>query len=49
MAKILVIQHNDDDNLNDLAAPFFEAGLEIVQWHAEKTPAPVESLDGFPA
>jgi GMP synthase (glutamine-hydrolysing) len=47
MAKILVIQHNDDDNLNDLAAPFLEAGLEIVQWHAEKTPAPVESLEGF--
>ena len=47
MAKILVIQHNDDDNLNDLAAPFLEAGLEIVQWHAEKTPAPVDSLDGF--
>jgi GMP synthase (glutamine-hydrolysing) len=47
MAKILVIQHNDDDNLNDLAAPFLEAGLEIVQWHAEKTPAPVSSLDGF--
>ena len=47
MAKILVIQHNDDDNLNDLAAPFLEAGLEIVQWHAEKTAAPVESLDGF--
>lgn len=47
MAKILVIQHNDDDNLNDLAAPFFEAGLEIVQWHAEKTPAPVSSLEGF--
>jgi GMP synthase (glutamine-hydrolysing) len=47
MAKILVIQHNDDDNLNDLAAPFLEAGLEIVQWHAEKTAPPVESLDGF--
>ena len=47
MAKILVIQHNDDDNLNDLAAPFLEAGLEIVLWHAEKTPAPVSSLDGF--
>ena len=47
MAKILVIQHNDDDNLNDLAAPFLEAGLEIVQWHAEKTAAPVSSLDGF--
>ena len=47
MAKILVIQHNDDDNLNDLAEPFIEAGLEIVQWHAEKTPAPVDSLDGF--
>jgi GMP synthase (glutamine-hydrolysing) len=47
MAKILVIQHNDDDNLNDLAAPFLEAGLEILQWHAEKTPAPVSSLDGF--
>ncbi len=47
MAKILVIQHNDDDNLNDLAAPFLEAGLEIVQWHAEKTAAPVDSLDGF--
>jgi GMP synthase (glutamine-hydrolysing) len=47
MAKILVIQHNDDDNLNDLAEPFMEAGLEIVQWHAEKTPAPVDSLEGF--
>jgi GMP synthase (glutamine-hydrolysing) len=47
MAKILVIQHNDDDNLSDLAAPFLEAGLEIVQWHAEKTAAPVESLAGF--
>ena len=47
MAKILVIQHNDDDNLNDLAAPFLEAGLEVVQWHAEKTPAPVSNLDGF--
>ena len=47
MPKILVIQHNDDDNLNDLAQPFLEAGLEIVQWHAEKTPAPVETLDGF--
>lgn len=47
MAKILVIQHNDDDNLNDLAAPFLEAGLEIVQWHAEKTAPPVESLEGF--
>ena len=47
MAKILVIQHNDDDNLNDLAAPFLEAGLEIVQWHAEKTAAPVSSLEGF--
>ena len=47
MAKILVIQHNDDDNLNDLAQPFIEAGLEIVQWHAEKTAAPVDSLAGF--
>jgi GMP synthase (glutamine-hydrolysing) len=47
MPKILVIQHNDDDNLNDLAQPFLEAGLEIVQWHAEKTPAPVDSLEGF--
>jgi GMP synthase (glutamine-hydrolysing) len=47
MAKILVIQHNDDDNLNDLAQPFVEAGLEIVQWHVEKTPAPLDSLDGF--
>ena len=47
MPKILVIQHNDDDNLNDLAQPFFEAGLEIVQWHAAKTASPVDSLDGF--
>ena len=47
MPKILVIQHNDDDNLNDLAQPFYEAGLEIVQWHAAKTEAPVESLEGF--
>jgi GMP synthase (glutamine-hydrolysing) len=47
MPKILVIQHNDDDNLNDLAQPFYEAGLEIVQWHAAKTAAPVDSLDGF--
>jgi GMP synthase (glutamine-hydrolysing) len=47
MPKILVIQHNDDDNLNDLAQPFYEAGLEIVQWHAAKTAAPVDSLVGF--
>jgi GMP synthase (glutamine-hydrolysing) len=47
MPKILVIQHNDDDNLNDLAQPFFEAGLEIVQWHAAKTAAPIDSLEGF--
>jgi GMP synthase (glutamine-hydrolysing) len=47
MAKILVIQHNDDDSLNDLAQPFIEAGLDIVQWHAGKTNAPVDSLAGF--
>ena len=40
MARILVIQHNLDDHLNELAAPLIEAGLEIDTWDVENTPPP---------
>ncbi|MEY4349213.1 MAG: hypothetical protein RL719_510, partial [Actinomycetota bacterium] len=32
MPRILVIQHNLDDHLNELAVPLMEAGLTIDSW-----------------
>ena len=47
MARILVIQHNLDDHLNELAAPLIEAGLEIDTWDVENAPAPTTPLSEY--
>ena len=44
MARILVIQHNLDDHLNELAAPLIEAGLEIDTWDVENSEPPTTPL-----
>jgi GMP synthase (glutamine-hydrolysing) len=44
--KILVIQHNLDDNLNELALPLIEAGLQIDSWDVEHAPAPTD-ISGY--
>ena len=45
---VLVIQHDVDDNLGELAPPLAEAGIRIVMWDAGRVPdgAPT-SLDAF--
>ena len=45
---VLVIQHDVDDNLGELAPPLAEAGIRIVMWDAGRVPdgAPA-TLDGF--
>ncbi len=45
---VLVVQHDVDDNLGELAPPLAEAGIRIVMWDAGRDPdgAPA-SLDGF--
>ncbi len=48
--EVLVVLHDVDDNLNELAAPLAEAGLRIVTWDVERDPAgapPVDALDRF--
>jgi len=45
--KILVIQHNLDDHLNELAAPLIEAGLEIETWDVENTEAPTLDISAY--
>jgi len=47
MARILVIQHNLDDHLNELAAPLIEAGLQIDTWDVENAPAPTTPLSEY--
>ena len=48
--RVLVVLHDVDDNLNELAEPLAEAGLRIVMWDVERDPegAPaVDALDQF--
>jgi GMP synthase (glutamine-hydrolysing) len=47
MPRILVIQHNLDDHLNELAAPLIEAGLEIDTWDVENADAPTTPLNEY--
>lgn len=48
--QVLVVVHDVDDNLNDLAAPLAEAGLRMVTWDVqndfESAPS-VEDLDNY--
>lgn len=38
--RLLVIQHNLDDHLNELAGPLVDAGLAIEPWFTSARPAP---------
>ena len=45
--RILVIQHNLDDHLNELALPLMQAGIDVVPWDVENQPAPTDPIDSF--
>jgi GMP synthase (glutamine-hydrolysing) len=45
--RILVIQHNLDDHLNELAVPLMKAGIDVVPWDVENAPAPTDPIDTF--
>lgn len=48
--RVLVVLHDVDDNLNELAEPLADAGLRIVMWDVQRDPdgAPaVDALDQF--
>lgn len=48
--RVLVVLHDVDDNLNELAEPLAEAGVRIVMWDVQRDPegAPaVDALDQF--
>ena len=47
MPRILVIQHNLDDHLNELARPLLEAGIQIDSWDVENAPAPTHDVSGY--
>jgi GMP synthase (glutamine-hydrolysing) len=47
MNRILVIQHNLDDHLNELAGPLLAAGLEIETWDVENAPLHSGNIDGY--
>ena len=36
--EVLVVLHDVDDNLNELAPPIAEAGMRIVTWDFERDP-----------
>lgn len=48
-ARILVIQHELDDPLGDLAGPLLDAGVDLVPWFApgdDVPPAGLDDVDG---
>ena len=45
--RILVIQHNLDDHLNELAAPLISAGIEITAWDVEHATPPTTDMTEF--
>jgi GMP synthase (glutamine-hydrolysing) len=45
--RLLVIQHDLDDALNELAAPLADAGLIIDTWCTFRSDAPEEPLESF--
>lgn len=50
--RLLVIQHELDDHLNELGGPFVDAGLAIEPWFAYLRPAPpldISEYDGVVA
>ena len=50
--EVLVVLHDVDDNLGELAPPFANAGLRIVMWDVARDPdgaPPLDSLDRYGA
>jgi GMP synthase (glutamine-hydrolysing) len=45
--RILVIQHNLDDHLNELAAPIIEAGIKVDAWDVEHAAAPSNDISEY--
>ncbi len=45
--EVLVVLHDVDDNLNELAPPLAEAGLRIITWDVERDPAGAPALDAL--
>ena len=45
--RILVIQHNLDDHLNELALPLMQAGIDVVPWDVENASAPTDPIESF--
>ena len=45
--RLLVIQHELDDHLNELAGPLVDAGLVIEPWFAYRRPAPPRDVSDY--
>jgi hypothetical protein len=45
--EVLVVLHDVDDNLNELAPPLAEAGLRIITWDVERDPGGAPALDAL--
>ena len=45
--EVLVVIHDPDDNLNELAAPLAEAGLRIVTWDVKRDPDSAPAVDAL--
>jgi len=45
--EVLVVLHDVDDNLNELAVPLAEAGLRIITWDAGRDPDGAPPLDAL--
>lgn len=45
--EVLVVLHDVDDNLNELAVPLAEAGLRIITWDVERDPEGAPALDAL--
>ncbi|MDX2025966.1 type 1 glutamine amidotransferase [Microcella sp.] len=45
--EVLVVLHDVDDNLNELAVPLAEAGLRIVTWDVERDPDGAPTVDAL--
>lgn len=45
--RVLVVLHDVDDNLNELAEPLAEAGVRIVMWDVQRDPEGAPTVDAL--
>lgn len=45
--RILVIQHDLDDHLNELAEPLLRAGMDLDPWYPYGSPAPARDVESY--